>query len=103
MTDFDGKTYEAEHDKERLSRQFGRVRALVLDGQWRTLNEIGKAVDAPPASVSTRLRDLRKARFGSYIVERRRRGLPRDGLFEYRVITQKQEESQEELFNKEVE
>jgi len=87
MADFDGVTFEPDLDEERLTQQLGRVRLLCLDGQWRTLDEIGAAIGAPPASVSARLRDLRKARFGGYRVERQRRGLPRNGLFEYRVLS----------------
>jgi len=82
---FDGQTYEPEHDEDRLGKQLERVRQLVLDGEWRTLDEIGAHSGAPPASVSARLRDLRKERFGQYNVERRRRGAPKDGLWEYRI------------------
>ncbi len=80
--DFDGETYERDRDKERLTMQLGRVRDLMLDGTWRTLAEISKSADAPESSVSARLRDLRKVKFGSFIVERRYLA---DGLWEYQV------------------
>jgi hypothetical protein len=85
MTHFNGETFDGELDADRLLGQLDRVRAACLDGAWRTLDEIGALAEAPPASVSARLRDLRKPRFGSFLVERRRRGDPGSGLFEYRV------------------
>ncbi len=88
---FDGETYDAPLDENRLSRQLDRVRNLMLDGKWRTLFEIEQATGAPETSVSARLRDLRKIRFGNYCVERRRRGLPHLGLHEYRVTIPKEE------------
>lgn len=82
---FDGETYEPEHDGARLSRLLERVRAVMLDGQWRTLAELVVSCGGTEASVSARLRDLRKDRFGGWCVERRRRGAEKRGLFEYRV------------------
>jgi hypothetical protein len=64
------------------NEQLAKVRDLMLDGQWRSLIEIAAATDAPQASISARLRDLRKVKFGSYTVERR---LLTPGLYEYRV------------------
>lgn len=80
--EFDGFTYEASNDHDRLYGQLDAVRALMLDGEWRTLAEIASATFSPQASVSARLRDLRKLKFGGYIVERERVG---SGLFRYRV------------------
>lgn len=85
IPEFDGQTYETEHDHDRLSLQFGRVKDLMLDGQWRTLQEISALAGAPHASVSARLRDLRKPKFGGYLVSRRARGKRTSGIFEYRV------------------
>ena len=82
----DGATYEPEFDEHRLGAQMRRVRAVMVDGEWRTLYELATLVGAPEASVSARLRDLRKRRFGSHVVERRRRGAPAHGLFEYRLV-----------------
>jgi DNA-binding Lrp family transcriptional regulator len=79
---FGGDTYEPDRDRERLARQLRAVRVLMADGSGRTLREVSAAVGAPEASVSARLRDLRKARFGAYTVERRH---VERGLFEYRV------------------
>lgn len=80
---FDGKTIVPQRDNERLGEQFVKVKSLMLDGMWRTLEQIAEAVGAPAPSVSARLRDLRKERFGGYQVERR---YIAKGLFEYRIV-----------------
>ena len=83
-----GKTFDREVDGERLSSQQRRVEELMLDGEWRTLPEIAVALrklykhQFPEASISARLRDLRRA---GYTVERRRKGTAR-GLWEYRAV-----------------
>lgn len=78
----DGATYQHQRDGERLHAQHERVRDLMLDSKWRTLSDIAEATGSPEASVSARLRDLRKPKFGAYLVERR---YVRRGLFEYRL------------------
>jgi hypothetical protein len=78
----DGGTFNPERDGDRLRRQLVRVRSLMLDGRWRTLAEISLVTGYPEASVSARLRDLRKARFGSHLVERE---YVSKGLWKYRV------------------
>lgn len=87
---FDGETYEAEHDRERLRGQLERVRRLMVDGQWRSLRQIAAVVGGTEAAVSARLRDLRKERFGSWEVERRALGSRDRGLFSYRVLPPKE-------------
>lgn len=68
-------------DRARAGEQLCKVRALMLDGQWRTLRQISDAIGGPEASCSARLRDIRAS---GMVVERRR---VREGgaLFEYRV------------------
>lgn len=83
--DFSGPAYDPALDRKRLTGQLQRIYALMKDGRWRTLSEIHEATGAPPQSVSAPLRHLRKTRFGSHTVEKRRRGDPSDGLWEYRV------------------
>lgn len=83
---FDGETYDPELDGERLTKQLDRVRACMSDGRWRTLAEIEAVVKAPQSSISARLRDLRKDKFGGFLIERRRRGDSTDGLFEYQMV-----------------
>lgn len=84
---FHGSTFVQELDGPRLTRQFDRVKNFMLTvGGWHTLREIANAADGTEASVSARLRDLRKPENGSYRVDRRRRGEPENGLHEYRVL-----------------
>ena len=83
---FDGATYQPELDFERLSGQHRRTWILMNDGRWRTFNEISAITGDPPASISARLRDFRKIKFGGHVVNRRRRGEPGSGLFEYQVL-----------------
>ena len=69
-TAFDGKTYDAQRDYERLKGQLGKVHDLMADGQWRSLKRIALSVGGSEASVSSRLRDLRKPKYGSRVIER---------------------------------
>lgn len=79
---FDGSSYKSDRDYERLSGQLGKVFDLMKDGQWRTLAEIQGVVGGSEAGVSARLRDLRKYRNGSHLIEREHIA---DGLYKYRV------------------
>lgn len=82
---FDGDTFDAGQDGQRLKTQLHRVRHLMADGSWRTLEEIRESLEAPYASVpaiSARLRDLRKDKHGAWLVSSRRRN---QGLWEYQV------------------
>jgi hypothetical protein len=81
---FSGDTYEADFDQVRLNRQLAAVLSVVKDGEWRTLRDIAEAIQEPEASISARLRDLRKRRFGRHTVERRRLG--KGGTFAYRLV-----------------
>lgn len=83
---FDGLTYEPEHDRRRLTGQLERVKELMSDGHYRTLLQIKALVGGSEAGISARLRDLRKEQFGSYIVNRRRRGNPAYGVWEYQLV-----------------
>lgn len=79
---FDGKTYEPERDHERLKGQLSRVYNLMRDGRWRTLDEIASQARGSVPAVSARLRDLRKAKYGSHVVGRESVGR---GLFRYKL------------------
>lgn len=86
MTDlrrFDGETFDFKQDSPRLSTQFERVRDLMRDGRWRTLAQIAQGAGGSESSVSARLRDLRKPRFGAFRVERER---VEGGLHRYRLL-----------------
>ena len=77
---FDGATFDKQRDGKRLAKQQRTVRDVMLDGEWRTLGLIAQITGAPEASVSARLRDLRKH---GYLVERK---YVARGLHQYRVI-----------------
>lgn len=84
---FDGPTYDAETDEARLTGLLEQVFELMKDRKFRTLQEIKKQLccNAGEASISARLRDLRKPRFGAHTVNRRRRGEASAGVFEYQL------------------
>ncbi len=82
MGDRDGTTFEPTRDRKRLNAQMQAVYNFMAHGQWRTLADIAAATDYPQASVSARLRDLRKSRFGGYTVERR---YIANGRYQYRL------------------
>ena len=84
---FDGPDYVPKLDRARLTGQLERIYGVMQDGQWRTLRELAVAARAPESSVSAQLRHLRKERFGSYVVEKRRREPLDAGIFEYRVLS----------------
>jgi hypothetical protein len=85
VTDFGGETYDPDRDGPRLRRQLQRVIRCMQDGEWRTLDQISRATGDPPASVSARLRDLRKPQFGSHEVDRE---YVSRGLWRYRLRMQ---------------
>ncbi len=88
-SDFDGVAYEAKFDSSRLRGEMKRVYEAMA-GQyntfWLTLREISQITGDPEASISARLRDFRKRSFGSHTVNRRRRGDPTRGVFEYQLL-----------------
>jgi hypothetical protein len=84
----DGNTYQPEFDLTRLKSQAERVHFFMTshgDDWWRTLREIASVAGGSEAGVSARLRDFRKKKWGGWIVDRRRRGDPKLGIWEYRV------------------
>lgn len=80
MTTTSNDTYTEA--KPRIPHQLIAVRNLMEDGQWRTLSQISIRTGYPEASVSARLRDLRKAPHNR-TVERR---LKEPGLYQYRMV-----------------
>lgn len=79
---FGGSTYEPAFDAERLGKQAKAVFRLLREDRWWTLRQLSDATGYPEASVSARLRDFRKQKFGGYIVERQRVS---GGLWRYRM------------------
>ena len=82
---FNGSDYDYEKDHDRISKQHERVRESMRDGVWRTLGEIAALTGDPESSISAQLRHLRKPRFGTWTVDKRRRGEGRQGLWEYQL------------------
>jgi hypothetical protein len=83
---FCGETYEPALDQARLGHQLSRVVEFMSDHLPHTLADIARATGAPEASVSARLRDMRRPihRKGlGYRVDRTR--LDR-GLHSYRWV-----------------
>ncbi len=84
-----GRGYEPAHDARRLRTQFEVIRDVMLSaaecGAWLTLRELGRITGYGEASISAQLRHLRKPQFGGYLVEKRRRGEPNRGVWEYRL------------------
>ena len=80
---FDGITINDERDNGRLNAQLQAVRCIMLEhSAWFTLSNLSYLTGYPEASVSARLRDLRKPKFGSFNVERK---YVERGLWAYRV------------------
>lgn len=87
---FDGATYVPERkddpgsDRERLASQLNAVAQIMGDGKWHRLEELAQAIPgATTPSISARIRDLRKPRFGGHLISRR---YVERGLFEYRLV-----------------
>ncbi len=105
---FDGK-YDVSKDHKRMAHQLDAVREFMADGVWRTVAEIVQTLTtheivqgtclrcktadraqpcllahATETGISARLRDLRKPKFGGYVVESKRRF--DGGLWEYRLV-----------------
>lgn len=79
----DGDTFDARRDTDRLNRQMHNVYTLMADHDWHTLVELSGRADAPEASVSARIRDLRKPKFGGHTIDRR---YVHAGVWEYRMV-----------------
>lgn len=82
-TAFDGRTYDARRDYERLNGQLKAVFDVMKDGEWRTLKELAALVEGSEAALSARLRDLRKERYGAHDVKREH---VEDGVWAYRLV-----------------
>lgn len=83
--DFDGDTFERKKDGKRLNKQFNDVFELMKNGEWWTLYVLAYKTKYPESSVSARIRDFRKVKFGFHKVNRRRSSAG-GGIFEYQLI-----------------
>lgn len=84
---FDGSTYRRELDAQRLTTSLERVKWLLLHHhrRWWTLLELSQLTGSSEAGVSARIRDLRKAKFGAFNTQARRRA-GTEGQWEYRLV-----------------
>jgi hypothetical protein len=80
----DGETFDAKRDGARLNRQMQTIYEFMADGRWHTLFQIAERTGCPEQSISARLRDLRKSKFGGYEVQR---AYIANGVWQYRLIT----------------
>ena len=81
-----GVTYVPSLDRERLGEQFLRVWDCMSDGLWRSLREISSITGDPEASVSARLRDVRKSYGEDAMQSRRVPGIDgRRGHWQYKI------------------
>lgn len=80
--DRDGETFDPFRDADRLNAQHKRVFRVMRDERWHRLNEIAATTGDPEGSVSARIRDFRKKKFGGLTVNRR---YVSDGLWEYQL------------------
>jgi hypothetical protein len=88
---FGGETYDPTRDYVRLTGQLKRTWDVMKDGRWRTLAQIARETSAlrpkggwdSEASISARLRDFRKPKFGAYDVDAKNVG---GGLWQYRLL-----------------
>lgn len=81
---FGGATFDPERDEVRLNAQLRRVRDVLDGGDWWYLRQVSAATGDPEASVSARIRDLRKPQFGGHQIERE---FVRRGLHRYRMLS----------------
>lgn len=71
-------------DAGRLQTLESKVKALMVDGAWRTFAEIQAVTGGSEAGISATLRKLRQPPH-RLTVEKHRRGDPAAGLWAYRV------------------
>lgn len=86
--EFDGATYDQARDGKRLGSQMEAVLNLMKDGDAWALKSLAAATGYPEASISARLRDLRKPRFGGHTITRE---YIERGLWLYRLVAQQEE------------
>ena len=80
---FDGETYRPDFDYSRLGRQLSLVWDYMEDSRWHYPEELEDALDERWASISARVRDFRKQKWGEHLVITQRR---KGGLFRYMLV-----------------
>jgi DNA-binding transcriptional MerR regulator len=80
---FDGDDYVHDRDKKRLGTQLDQIRDFMEGKEYLTLQEISDATGHPHSSVSAQIRNLRKERFGSRVIDRK---YISNGLYSYKLM-----------------
>jgi hypothetical protein len=75
-------TWDEQRDGARIAKQRDDIWNAIRDGNWYTLSQLEQTTGHPQSSISARLRDFRKARYGSHRIER---GYVDRGLWQYRL------------------
>ena len=83
LGDRDGETFDHKRDVKRLNAQAQRVWNVMADGRWYSLREIAAKCGDPEASISARIRDLKKPQFGAFKVESI---CVKRGLWRYKLV-----------------
>jgi hypothetical protein len=83
------ETWDEDRDGSRIARQRARIWKQMFSGNWKTIYELSVATGDPHQSVSARLRDLRKTKYGAHTVDRRYQA---EGVWEYRLTVNNQRE-----------
>jgi hypothetical protein len=92
-----GPAYDARADGKRLRTKQDKVRDYMLGTRecFQALEEIRARLEArhyerfPTPSLSAFLRHLRKSQFGGFVLLKRRRGAGASGLWEYKLLPPK--------------
>ena len=85
---FDGDDYVDSRDRQRLKGQMQRVYNCLNDYRWWTVDDICRVTgDRNGASISAQIRNLRKPKFGAYIIEKEHKG---NGLYAFRMLPQEE-------------
>lgn len=82
LGDRDGSTFSRSRDGVRLNEQCQDVFNFLSDNCWHTLREAHERTGHPEASISARIRDLKKERFGGFKISKR---YINNGLWQYKM------------------
>ena len=77
-----GDTFDEDLDGKRIESQQSRIERTMIDGEWRSLREIAALTGDPESSISARLRTFKRS--GGHYEKRRRAGMERRGVWEYK-------------------
>jgi hypothetical protein len=88
QTLFDGVTISPQVDDGRLTILQGRVYSYLRSHDWVTLRQLSEACRGTETSVSARIRDLRKPRWGEHEIQACHAS--GDGVWRYKMISSKQ-------------